>query len=152
MCHTCHAYRSLTIVGSDSMYLASIHELETDGSILERLSDSVQSDMSKQYALSKVFFFYTLRELSRLSRPTKDLGVILSVPAPGACKSAIFRDETTIAIHQGPPVHIHRQIRCYAVNQCPVPLPWSSESELDDLHCKVSSASHVRPACSADPG
>ena len=50
-----------------------------------------------RYPLSKLLLTYAVREIADRSPITPDSDVIINVLTPGACKSDIFRDETTWA-------------------------------------------------------
>ena len=85
----------ISIVGSDLMYLSDPSEIETSGSIIDKLNDPAQAQMSPRYRLSKLLVFYSLQEIARRN-PLGNLDVLMNVITPGACKSDIFRDEAGV--------------------------------------------------------
>ncbi|KAK3641861.1 hypothetical protein LTR56_000019 [Elasticomyces elasticus] len=80
-------------LGNHCRYMADTHELQTEGTIMEKINDQAQSQMAQRYPLSKVLLFYSVQELARRAPLTDKSDVILSVMTPGACKSDIFRDD-----------------------------------------------------------
>ena len=87
----------LTVVGSDMMYVANLAELETHGSIIDKLDSKDASSrwIGQRYQLSKILIFWAMRELARINPLNSNGGVILTVMTPGACKSELFRDDVS---------------------------------------------------------
>jgi len=83
----------LTVVGSDTMYIANIVDLEDDGKILDKLNHATIEDMGGRYPLSKMLLFYSLRELARRSPVSDDSNVLITDVTPGLCKSELIRHD-----------------------------------------------------------
>ncbi|KAK7025040.1 hypothetical protein R3P38DRAFT_3316638 [Favolaschia claudopus] len=78
----------LTITGSEAMFLAKFAERSTPKS-LEAMNDKDRFNMSDRYPTSKLFNFFTARELSKLPQAQ---GVVVNVVSPGLCVTEIARE------------------------------------------------------------
>lgn len=85
----------MTIVGSDLMYFANPNEFETEGSILDKLNNEMESRpwIAQRYGQSKLLVFWSIRELARRIPLNGNSNVIINVVTPGGSESDIFRDD-----------------------------------------------------------
>lgn len=84
--------RLRTLPANNIRYLADIRELQSSGSIFDKLNDPPLAKMDQRYGLSKISVFYSLREIASRFQLDKKSDRILSVLTQGACKSDIFCD------------------------------------------------------------
>lgn len=83
----------MTIVGSDMMYMAQPEDLQTSGSILDKLNTKGEIDIGSYYRLSKLLVFYATRRIAQEHLVNEKSNVVITVMTPGACVSDIFRDD-----------------------------------------------------------
>ncbi|KAM0719196.1 hypothetical protein Q7P37_005101 [Cladosporium fusiforme] len=85
----------MTLVGSDMMYMADPAELKNpNGDIFPRLNSGALPE-NHYYRVSKLLVFYATRRVAALNPLSEKSNVIVTVQTPGACKSDLFREETS---------------------------------------------------------
>ncbi|KAK5149016.1 hypothetical protein LTR04_000186 [Oleoguttula sp. CCFEE 6159] len=85
----------LAFVGSDLQYVAKFKEAQTSGELFEALNQKETVDMDDRYKVSKLLLLYAVREMAARSPISRKSNVIIDNLTPGACKSDIFRDDTS---------------------------------------------------------
>jgi NAD(P)-dependent dehydrogenase (short-subunit alcohol dehydrogenase family) len=86
----------LNFVGSDTVYIAKFDEASTNGSLLQALRQKRENmDMFNRYAVSKVLLLYAVREIANRCPVSDQSPVIIDYTSPGACDTAIFREDVS---------------------------------------------------------
>lgn len=85
----------LTVVGSDMMYTVNPADFQTQGAIFPYINTTGTLAENNYYAYSKWLVYQASRRIAESHPLSKDSNVIINVQTPGACKSDLFREEST---------------------------------------------------------
>lgn len=86
----------LTLVGSDMMYMVKPSDFQTEGAMFPYLNTPGTLPENKYYSYSKWLVFQASRRIAQSHPLSEKSNVLVTVQTPGACKSDLFREESSL--------------------------------------------------------